>query len=223
MTESSPSLSDDWLDPGEAARLLGVHVSTLRRWADEGRVPCYRTPGGRRRFRESELRAFLETLQVGPALERPPTTPPWPALAVVPRVGVANEPWVRRFDASQRLIFRQEGRRMMALLIQYATRNNGGEVFLEEGRRLAADYGRMCHQAGFSLVETAYAFVRVRRSIMDSVYEAGALAGAPDAESWRLYDRMNRFLDTMLLATLEAYEQAVESIPRRCDEGLLAL
>ncbi len=61
---------------------------------------------------------------------------------------------------------------MMAVLMQYATRTNGGEVFMQEGRRLANDYGLMCRRAGLSLVETAKAFVRVRRSIMDSVYEA---------------------------------------------------
>jgi hypothetical protein len=57
-------------------------------------------------------------------------------------------------------------------------------------------------------VETVRAFILVRRSITDSVYQAGGLAGPPDAESWRLYDRMNHFLDTMLLTMLEAFDQA---------------
>ncbi len=57
-------------------------------------------------------------------------------------------------------------------------------------------------------METAKAFVRVRRSIIDSVYEAGTLAGTPDSDTWRLYDRMNTFLDAMLLATLEAYDES---------------
>jgi hypothetical protein len=52
------------------------------------------------------------------------------------------------------------------------------------------------------------AFLTVRRGIKDSVYEAGALAGAPDRDTWRLYDRMNAFLDVMLLATVEAYQNA---------------
>lgn len=97
---------------------------------------------------------------------------------------------------------------MMAVLMQYATRTNGGEVFMQEGRRMAVNYGQVCRQAGLSLVETAKAFVRVRRSIMDSVYEAGSLAGSPDTETWRLYDRMNTFLDSMLLATLEAFDES---------------
>lgn len=204
MANSSTVQTDRWLELGAAAQLLGIHFTTLRRWADEGQVPCYRTPGGQRRFKESELLTFLNSLRTGdavlPALAALGTTQP------VPHVGVAGEPWAGKFDASQRSALRSEGRQMMAVLMQYATRGNGGEVFLEEGRRMAGDYGQVCRLAGLSLVETAQAFVRVRRSIMDSVYEAGALAGTPDAETWRLYDRMNHFLDSMLLATLEAYD-----------------
>lgn len=33
---------------GQAAQLLGVSVDTVRRWADSGRLPTRRTPGGQR-------------------------------------------------------------------------------------------------------------------------------------------------------------------------------
>ncbi len=204
MLNSSMMQTDRWLELGEAAQILGVHFTTLRRWANEGQVPCYRTPGGQRRFKESELQAFLDSLRSGDAVL--PVLAALPPAYATPQVGVAGEPWAGKFDAAQRTALRSEGRQMMAVLMQYATRGNGGEVFLEEGRRMAGDYGRLCRSAGLSLVETAQAFVRVRRSIMDSVYEAGSLAGSPDAETWRLYDRMNHFLDSMLLATLEAYD-----------------
>jgi len=92
--------------------------------------------------------------------------------------------------------------------MQYAVRQNGGEPFLDEGKRLAVHYGEVCFVIGLSLVDTVRAFNLVRRSISDPVYEVGALAGPPDAETWRLYDRMNHFLDTMLLTMLEAFDQA---------------
>ena len=41
---------------GEAAEALGVSTSTLRRWADTGRIQVVRTSGGHRRFPASELR-----------------------------------------------------------------------------------------------------------------------------------------------------------------------
>jgi PAS domain S-box-containing protein/excisionase family DNA binding protein len=39
----------------EAAQLLNVSGSTLRRWADSGRLACVRTSGGHRRFRLADI------------------------------------------------------------------------------------------------------------------------------------------------------------------------
>ena len=42
----------------EAARLLGVGPTTLKRWSDQGRIPHTRTPGGHRRFLRSVIMDF---------------------------------------------------------------------------------------------------------------------------------------------------------------------
>ena len=49
----------DWLTLGQAAEYLGVAQSTIRKWSDTGRLPAFYTPGGHRRFRRSDLDAFL--------------------------------------------------------------------------------------------------------------------------------------------------------------------
>jgi excisionase family DNA binding protein len=49
----------EWLTLGQAARFLGVAQSTIRKWSDSGRVPAFYTPGGHRRYRRSDLEAFL--------------------------------------------------------------------------------------------------------------------------------------------------------------------
>ena len=48
------------LTPGEVATLFRVDPKTVTRWAAAGRISSIRTPGGHRRFRESEVRALLE-------------------------------------------------------------------------------------------------------------------------------------------------------------------
>ncbi len=207
MTDTGTSL---WLELGEAADILGVHFTTLRRWADAGEVPCIRTPGGRRRFQRSELAAFLAGLRTGdPNVNKTQDKLGLPApVAQLTHGGLSREPWYPRLDDAQRAAMRVEGQGLMAVLMQFATRTNGGDAFLEEGRRVASRYGVACLRAGLTLSETMQTFINVRRGIMDSVYQAGALAGAPDADTWRLYDRMNTFLDNMLLAMLESFDRA---------------
>jgi excisionase family DNA binding protein len=199
-----------WLDLSEAADYLGVHFTTLRRWTDDNKVPCIRTPGGRRRYRLAELTAFLASLHQGQtrAVATPGRAAELTGFLQPQHVGLAGESWYGRLDETQRSAMRSGGQQLMAVLMQYATRSNGGEAFLQEGQHLAASYGTACQQGGLSLIETLNAFLLVRRSINDSVHQAGALAGAPDLETWRLYDRVATFLDAMLIATVNAYEQA---------------
>jgi excisionase family DNA binding protein len=49
----------------QAARELGVSLSTIRRWTNLGYLPSYRTPGGQRRFSREQLEQFLASLERG--------------------------------------------------------------------------------------------------------------------------------------------------------------
>jgi excisionase family DNA binding protein len=67
-------LADDgreWLTLGQAAAFLGAAQSTVRKWADGGRLPTFYTPGGHRRFRRSDLEAFLAGPRGGAPSARP--------------------------------------------------------------------------------------------------------------------------------------------------------
>lgn len=50
---------DRLLTPGEVASMFRVEPKTVTRWAASGRLASIRTPGGHRRFRESDVRALL--------------------------------------------------------------------------------------------------------------------------------------------------------------------
>jgi len=47
------------LTGAECAALWRVDPATITRWARQELIPCVRTPGGRRRYRESEMRALI--------------------------------------------------------------------------------------------------------------------------------------------------------------------
>jgi hypothetical protein len=116
-----------------------------------------------------------------------------------------HQNWLARLSEEQRQRFRASGQRMVALLMQYGARGDNGEMFLEEGRRMAAEYGAVCCEAGLSLTETARVFLFFRRSILDSVHETSGLTGPNDRDAQRLYHRMSDFLDAMLLATIDSF------------------
>ena len=51
--------NEQLLTPKKVTALFRVDPKTVTRWAASGRITSIRTPGGHRRFRESEVRALL--------------------------------------------------------------------------------------------------------------------------------------------------------------------
>ncbi|MEW1953078.1 BldC family transcriptional regulator [Terrabacter sp. NPDC080008] len=48
------------LTPAQVAALFRVDPKTVSRWARAGKLTCVRTPGGHRRYRDSEVRRILD-------------------------------------------------------------------------------------------------------------------------------------------------------------------
>jgi excisionase family DNA binding protein len=64
LTETRDEIIRRLLDPDlslhEAAAILNLSKATLRRYTDQGKLPCRRTGGGQRRFKLSDVMALLE-------------------------------------------------------------------------------------------------------------------------------------------------------------------
>lgn len=54
---------DALLTPAEVAALFRVNPKTVTRWARAGKITAIRTLGGHRRFRASEIRRSLESME----------------------------------------------------------------------------------------------------------------------------------------------------------------
>ena len=59
MNSNQARPSNPLLTPAEVAAAFRVDPKTVTRWAASGRISSIRTPGGHRRFRESEVHALL--------------------------------------------------------------------------------------------------------------------------------------------------------------------
>jgi excisionase family DNA binding protein len=53
-------MQDTIFSTADLADLLSVSSATVKRWADTDRIRCFKTPGGHRKFRLSDIAHFLE-------------------------------------------------------------------------------------------------------------------------------------------------------------------
>jgi len=59
---------DEWfMTTQEVAKEFGVNPKTVTRWSDDGKIPFVRTPGGQRRFAQSEIRRIQREMMGGVA------------------------------------------------------------------------------------------------------------------------------------------------------------
>lgn len=207
--------NNDWLTLSEACTVLGIHPITLRTWVDRGLIQAFRTPGGHRRLRRSEVREFLAQQETTPS-SRSLLPPPDQAVREIRRE-ISSDPvqtstWYAQLSESQRNEQRLIGQRLIGLLLQFVSRTDNANEFLQEGQELARLYGSGLKRAGLAASDVARGFLFFRRTIIQATYHPGSTYAQGDADGVRLLERINRFMDELLIATLDAYD--AEAIPQ---------
>jgi excisionase family DNA binding protein len=207
-TELSSWSRGHWLSLKEASDLLGIHFTTLRKWADDGLIRVFRTPGGHRRFHVADLRHFLETRA---NLALPANTDSFVEAAVgqvrveIEKMRLEHTKWAEAFGAEERDIARQRGRQLFSLAIAYVVKPAQREQLLVEGRRLGFEYGVEAALGAMPLVEAGRA-VQFFRSQLVKVVRAENSHGL-DADDLRIQSAIDHFIDEVLYAVLSGYEQ----------------
>lgn len=199
-----------WLTISEAADYLGVHPTTLRRWADNGEIPVLLTPGGHRRFALEDLQRFAEDrrrLRALAGLERL-----WAdqALTVTRREIVRQEaaPWLVAFDETTRQEKRQLGRRLLGVMLQYVSRSEGGEALLAEARQIGRAYGDQAREQGLPLRLALQAAMFFRDAVVEAAVMLPESAHLQPGANASLLRRLTPVLNEVQLAIVEAYEEA---------------
>ena len=189
-----------WLTLHETSDLLRVAPSTVRRWADAGRIPTTRTAGGHRRFEATAVRALR------PAGAAPPAAGIGALATTAPRP--EQQPWRAHFtDAAVAEEMRTLGQRLLGLLIQYLVWQGDTSRFLHDGRQVGANYGQVAHKAGIGMRDTVQAFLFFRHTFWRTALQMPAVTQASDvAEVIRIAERIDHFMNEVLLSTIAAYE-----------------
>ena len=201
---------------GPASRLLGVDPDTLRRWADDGRIDAWTTPGGHRRFDRVAIERLIATRRTGPngRLAGLGATPG--RLERAYRRGYAR-PGGAAIEDLDRDAFRADGRALVGALLaeldaaDVARRDRAAAAAAD----LTAALGTRLALSGVDLGRAVGMFVAARRPFLD---ELAALARRRTLESVRLADLFvaaSAALDRLLLVFVDAHAGASGRTPAR--------
>lgn len=205
---------------GEAARVLGVAPTTLRRWADDGVVRSFVTPGGHRRFVRSSIDALVPAdRRDRPSLERLGETPEHMARAYRRSMArpTGDPAWLRGMQGADRDPLREHGRGLSAALLGYldAGTQPEREARLADASEAAAHYGTLAQARGATIHETVAAYLRFSRPFVAELATLARRRNLDTAEATELLETTLAALDTLLLATIDAHQAAAAHRPGR--------
>ena len=190
-----------------AAAIAGVSLSTIRRWADEGRIASYRTAGGHRRFRVADLQRAVTPNRVPAA-----GTDAFGGVAAVrirrqlaaPRSRDLD--WMGGIDDAARDRLRLLGRHLLTTIEEYLARRRTRAAVLGEARQFGLMYGRELSQQGFTVRQGIEAFTFFRRSLEEAARRYASQQQLTTEEVEDLRDQLDILNDRVLLGIAEAYE-----------------
>ncbi len=197
----------EWLGLSEVAKVLGVHPSTVRNWADQGKIPVHRTTGGHRRFKRNEVELWQQAqrpngstdaqLVIQNALKR--------TRFHITEGHLQAENWYRKLDEDARTQYRMSGRNLMQGLLTYLSA--AGSEAEAEARSLGYEYAARGRRHGLNVLDATQAFLFFRNTLLDAmllVYEA---ASVNSSQAWsEMFRKINAFTDVILVNLLETYQ-----------------
>src|SRR5512143_3769110 len=198
---------DQWLSLHAAAELLGVHASTVRIWSDKGLLPVYRTRGGHRRFKRSEVLLWAESSRGNQVVD--PLTVVQAAVHNI-RMQISDgrlqsEQWYQMLDEAARSQYRQSAHTLFQGLVNYLL--SDGEAGTAEAHSIGYEYASRARRFGLNTVDAARAFLFFRNVLLESVIEVYREANVPSGRAWAdILRKVNAFTDLILLHLLETYE-----------------
>jgi excisionase family DNA binding protein len=204
-----------WLSLGPASRLVGVDPDTLRRWADEGRIEAYVTPGGHRRFDRRAIEALVAARRAGSHPARPLTS-----------LGASPERLNRAYQRSyrseagavpvgadglaERERYRAGGRRLIEALVAHLDADPDDVGLRDRAEADAAalvdDLAVRLAASGTSLTEAVGLFVAARRPFLAELSGLGRRRALDASRLATLYEQASGLLDRLLMRFIATYQ-----------------
>lgn len=197
----------EWLTLSEASSILGVDPSTLRQWADAGKIQVFRTPGGHRRFSRRQIEVLLSQ----PRPQRRPSS----VVEEIERTGnhllvqpvrewYITRRWYDAFDEDAKHNMRLYGRQLLRALLRYLRGGPRQQHYLEEGMSAGRNIGLLAGRKKLLAQEAAESFLFIKRLVREVVTKR---KGVPPGDQVQWLRRLDQFMDRILLVLMEGYEE----------------
>jgi Helix-turn-helix domain len=193
--------------------MLGVDPDTLRRWADEGRVVAYVTPGGHRRFERRTIERLAANRTAG---VRP-----------LASLGAGSDRLTRAYrrsytasphgfsaptdDVASLEQYRQDGRLLVDALVAHLDADPSDGVARSSAEARAAalvdDLAHRMRANGTSLTEAVGLFVAARRPFLAELAGLGRRRALDAARLGVLYEDASGLLDRLLVRLVQTYQE----------------
>lgn len=199
-------MTDEWLSLRDAARMLGVHPSTVRLWSDKGALPTHKTQGGHRRYKRSEILLWAETSRRPGGIE-----PEGMMNEVIRNVRMQisegrleAETWYQKLDEEARAQYRMSARSLFHGLMTYVAAN--GAEASSEAYAIGYEYASRAHRYSLSYVDAARAFLFFRNTLIESVIKVYREANVPSRQTADMFHKMHTFTDEILISLLQTFQ-----------------
>jgi len=200
-------MTDEWLSLSDAAKILGVHPSTVRLWSDKGALPVHKTQGGHRRYKRGEILLWAESHSRSREIE-----PEGMMQEVVKNVRMQisegrlqEESWYKKLDEDARAQYRMSSRSLFQGLMTYVASN--GQEAATEAYAIGYEYASRARRYQLSYVDAAKAFLFFRDTLVESVIKVYNEANVPSKRATEMYTKMHTFTDEILISLLETYQK----------------
>jgi hypothetical protein len=173
-------------------------------------VRVFRTPGGHRRFAESEV----EELLAGRGSDGPRYRELGDLAVSRIRRQLHSRPareasWYANVDEASRERMRPLGRKLAALAAEYlGKRSRRRAGLLETARALGREYGHELATSGVPLAHAVEAFIFFRRSLDDATKQASQKQALSAGDALTACQQVTALADQVLVGLTEAYDLA---------------
>lgn len=197
----------NWLTLTEVSKLLGIHPSTVRNWADQGVLPVHRTQGGHRRFMRNEINLWMQAQRVKKPEESEGMIQNALSFAriQISEAHLEQQRWYQKIDQAGRASYRRSGRTLVQGLIRSQVLDE--KAAEAEARVVGVDYASNGRRFGLTTLEAIQAFLFFRNVLQEAAYHAYESAAVQSPYAWGdMFRDINRYTDRILVTIIETYQ-----------------